>query len=60
MSEARREEGYPAFVEEDFPADRTTLISFREMRGPSDERKPVHLADLLERRYTASRSSATA
>jgi putative restriction endonuclease len=42
---------YPAFVEEDFPADRTTLISFGEMRGPYDEREPVHLADPLERRY---------
>jgi putative restriction endonuclease len=42
---------YPAFVEEDFPAERTTLISFGEMRGPYDEREPVHLADPIERRY---------
>lgn len=42
---------YPAFVEEDFPADRTTLISFGEMRGPYEEQEPVHLDDPLERRY---------
>jgi putative restriction endonuclease len=42
---------YPAFVEEDFPSDRTTLISFGEMRGSYDEQEPVHLTDPLERRY---------
>lgn len=42
---------YPAFVEDDFPDERTTLISFGEMRGPYDEREPVHLTDPLERRY---------
>jgi putative restriction endonuclease len=44
---------YPAFVEEDLPAERTTLISFGEMRGPYDEREPVRITDPLERRYKA-------
>lgn len=42
---------YPAFVEDDFPAERSVLISFGEMRGPYDEREPVHIDDAIERRY---------
>jgi putative restriction endonuclease len=42
---------YPAFVEADFPAERTVLISFGEMRGPFDEREPVQLLDPIERLY---------
>jgi putative restriction endonuclease len=42
---------YPAFVEADFPADRSVLVSFGEMRGPLDEREPVHIGDPIERRY---------
>ena len=42
---------YPAFVEDDFPEVRSVLISFGEMRGPIDEREPVHIGDPIERRY---------
>jgi putative restriction endonuclease len=42
---------YPAFIEDDFPRERTVLISFGEMRGPYDEREPAHLGDPIERRY---------
>ena len=42
---------YPAFVEADYPAERSVLISFGEMRGPLDEREPVHIGDPIERRY---------
>jgi len=42
---------YPAFVEADYPAERSVLISFGEMRGPFDEREPVHIEDAIERRY---------
>lgn len=42
---------YPAFVEADYPAERSVLISFGEMRGPLDEREPVHIEDAIERRY---------
>lgn len=42
---------YPAFVEKDFPDERTVLISFGEMRGPLDEREPVHIEDEIARRY---------
>jgi putative restriction endonuclease len=42
---------YPAFVENDYPEDRTVLISFGEMRGPLDEREPVHIENAIERRY---------
>jgi putative restriction endonuclease len=42
---------YPAFVEADFPVERSVLISFGEMRGALDEREPVHLTDPIERRY---------
>ena len=42
---------YPAFVEADYPSERSVLISFGEMRGPFDEREPVHIEDAIERRY---------
>jgi putative restriction endonuclease len=42
---------YPAFVEEDHPGDRSVLISFGVMRGPYEEREPVHIDDAIERRY---------
>jgi putative restriction endonuclease len=42
---------YPAFVEADYQAERTVLISFGEMRGPYDERRPVRIGDAIERRY---------
>ena len=42
---------YPVYVEADDPAARSVLISFGEMRGPYEEREPVHLGDPIERRY---------
>jgi putative restriction endonuclease len=42
---------YPAFVEEDYPAERSVLISFGRMVGPYDEREPIHINDSIERRY---------
>lgn len=42
---------YPAFIDADYPVERSVLISFGEMRGPYDEREPVHLDDTIERRY---------
>ncbi len=42
---------YPVFVEKDFPAERSVLVSFGEMRGPFDEREPMHIHDPIERRY---------
>jgi len=42
---------YPVFVDADYPAERSVLISFGEMRGPPDEREPVHISDAIERRY---------
>lgn len=42
---------YPAYVEEDFPAERSVLISYGEMRGPIEEREPIHIGDPIERRY---------
>ena len=46
---------YPAFIERDDPADRSVEVSFGEMRGPLDEREPVHIDDPIERRYTVRR-----
>jgi putative restriction endonuclease len=46
---------YPAFVEADYPTERSVLISFGEMRGPLDEREPVHIVDAIERRYVVRR-----
>ena len=42
---------YPAFIEEDDPMERRVLVTFGEMRGPYDEREPVHFDDEVERRY---------
>jgi putative restriction endonuclease len=42
---------YPAFVEADYPEQRSVLISFGRMIGPYDEREPVHIDDSIERRY---------
>jgi putative restriction endonuclease len=42
---------YPAFVEADYPTERSVLISFGEMRGPLEEREPIHIGDPIERRY---------
>lgn len=42
---------YPVFVEHDYPTERSVLISFGEMRGPYEERRPVQIADPIERRY---------
>ena len=42
---------YPAFVEQDSPADLHVLLTFGRMRGPYDEREPVHIRDQIERRY---------
>jgi putative restriction endonuclease len=42
---------YPVFVEADYPPERSVLISFGEMRGPLDEREPIHIGDPIERRY---------
>ena len=42
---------YPAFVEDDLRAQRSVLISFGEMRGPLDEREPIHIDNVIERRY---------
>jgi putative restriction endonuclease len=42
---------YPVFVERDFPAERSVLVSFGEMTGPLDERRALHLREPLERRY---------
>lgn len=46
---------YPAFVEADYPAERSVLISFGEMRGPFEEREPVHVDDPIERGYVVRR-----
>jgi putative restriction endonuclease len=42
---------YPAFVEADYPAERSVLISFGQMAGPLDDREPIHVVDPIERRY---------
>jgi putative restriction endonuclease len=42
---------YPVFVDADYPAERTVLISFGEMRGPYEEREPVYIENEIERRY---------
>jgi putative restriction endonuclease len=42
---------YPTYVEEDRPEDLRVLLSFGKMRGPFDEREPVHIGDEIERRY---------
>jgi putative restriction endonuclease len=42
---------YPCFIAEDNPRTRLVLVSPGKMVGPVDERQPVVLDDLLERRY---------
>ena len=42
---------YPTFVEQDYSAELRVLLTFGKMRGPYDERAPVHIPDLIERRY---------
>ena len=42
---------YPTFVEEDFPEELRVLLAFGKMRGPYDEREPVHIPDEIERRH---------
>lgn len=42
---------YPTYVEEDRPSDLRVLLTFGRMRGPYDEREPVHIVDAIERRY---------
>ena len=42
---------YPVFVERDYPEERRVLLRFGRMRGPYDEREPVHIEDEIERRY---------
>jgi putative restriction endonuclease len=42
---------YPTFVENDFPDQLRVLLTFGRMRGPYDEREPVHIPDVIERRY---------
>ena len=42
---------YPVYVAEDHPEQRTVLLTFGKMRGPYDEREPVHIDDVNERRY---------
>ena len=44
---------YPTFVERDFPDELRVLLTFGRMRGPYDEREPIHLRDEIERRYEA-------
>lgn len=42
---------YPTFVERDIPEQLCVLLTFGKMRGPYDEREPVHIADEIERGY---------
>jgi putative restriction endonuclease len=42
---------YPTFVERDIPDELRVLLTFGRMTGPYDEREPVHIADVIERRY---------
>jgi putative restriction endonuclease len=42
---------YPTYVERDEPENLRVLLTFGKMRGPYDEREPVHIADAIERRY---------
>jgi putative restriction endonuclease len=42
---------YPTYVERDEPADLRVLLTFGKMRGPYDEREPIHIPDEIERRY---------
>jgi putative restriction endonuclease len=42
---------YPTYVERDEPEELRVLLTFGKMRGPYDEREPVHIPDEIERRY---------
>jgi putative restriction endonuclease len=42
---------YPTFVERDIADELRVLLTFGRMSGPYDEREPVHIADIIERRY---------
>ena len=42
---------YPTYVVDDEPAELRVLLTFGKMRGPYDEREPVHIPDTIERRY---------
>ena len=42
---------YPTYVERDEPAELRVLLTFGKMRGPYDEREPVHLTGQIERGY---------
>lgn len=42
---------YPWYVEEDDPNLRRVLVSSGKMVGPLDEREPIPLTDVVERRY---------
>lgn len=41
---------YPTFVERDEPEKLRVLLTFGKMRGSYDEREPVHIPDVIERR----------
>jgi putative restriction endonuclease len=49
---------YPTFVEQDFPADLRVLLTFGKMRGPYDEREPVHIPDRSNGATSSARSSS--
>jgi len=42
---------YPTYIERDEPEVLRVLLTFGKMRGPYDEREPVHIPDEIERRY---------
>jgi putative restriction endonuclease len=42
---------YPTYIAEDRPTELRVLLTFGKMRGPFDEREPVHIPDEIERRY---------
>ena len=42
---------YPTYVDQDDPENLRVLLTFGRMRGPYDEREPVHIPDEIERRY---------
>jgi putative restriction endonuclease len=46
---------YPAFIEHDYPTERSVEVSFGEMRGSLDEREPAHIDDPIERHYVVRR-----
>jgi HNH endonuclease len=41
----------PLYVERDEPDELRVLLTFGKMRGPYDEREPVHIPDEIKRRY---------